>query len=210
MLTLYDCEPAPSPRRTRIFLAEKNIDYAAIQIDLRAGKQFSDQFRAVNPRCTVPALKLESGAILTENLAIADYLNNLRPDPPLIGHDALSRAEVLQWNSRIEMEGLMAIAEILRNTSKGMIDRALPGGLNLPQIPALAERGRLRLPAFFKHMNRHLERREFVAGDHYSLADITLLVTIDFSKWVKAEPEESLTHLLRWHSMASARPASSA
>ncbi len=210
MLTLYDYTPAPSPRRTRIFLAEKNIDVANVQIDLRAGEQFNDQFRAVNPRSTVPALKLESGIILTENLAIADYLNNLRPDPPLMGHDAVSRAEVLQWNSRIEMGGLMAVAEILRNTSKGMIDRALPGALKLPQIPALAERGRLRLPEFYKHMNRHLEGREFIAGDHYSLADITLLVTVDFSAWVKASPDQNLTHLWRWHSMASARPASKA
>lgn len=210
MLTLYDYAPAPSPRRTRIFLAEKGIKFDAIQIDLRKGEQLSDAFKAINPRCTVPALKLDDGYILTENLAIADYLNNLRADPPLIGQDPVSRADVLQWNSRIEMEGLMAVAEMLRNTSKAMVDRALPGQFKLEQIPALAERGRLRLADFYKRMNAHLEGREFISGDHYSLADITLLVTVDFSSWVKATPDEGLTHLLRWHSMVSARPASDA
>jgi len=188
MLTLYDCEPAPSPRRTRIFLAEKAIDVANIQIDLRKGEQLNESFKAVNPRCTVPALKLESGQILTENLAIADYLNTLKADPPLIGVDAGSRADVLQWNSRIEMEGLMAVAEILRNSAKSMKDRALPGQLNLPQIPDLAARGSLRLADFFARMNTHLENREFVSGEQYSLADITLLVCVDFSSWVKADP----------------------
>jgi len=210
MLTLYDFAPAPSPRRTRIFLAEKGMDYAAVQINLREGEQLSDSFKAINPRCTVPALKLESGQVLTENLAIADYVNTLKADPPLIGHDTGSRADVLQWNSRIEMEGLMAVAEMLRNTSPAMADRALPGQLNLPQIPALAERGQRRLADFYRRMNDHLEDREFVSGDHYSMADITLLVTVDFSGWVKAAPDSTLTHLHRWHSMASARPASKA
>lgn len=210
MLTLYDCTPAPSPRRTRIFLAEKGIDVANIQIDLRAGEQLGDSFRAINPRSTVPALKLESGKVLTENLAIADYLNELKPNPPLIGNDAESRADVLQWNSRIEMGGLMAVAEMLRNSAKSMKGRALPGPLNLEQIPALAERGRIRLADFYQGMNAHLADREFVSGDQYSLADITLLVCVDFSDWVKATPAPELTHIHRWHSMASARPASAA
>ncbi|MEP6341977.1 MAG: glutathione S-transferase family protein [Maricaulaceae bacterium] len=210
MLTLYDYTKAPSPRRARIFLAEKGIDVANVQIDLRSGGQFDEAYKAINPRCTVPALKLETGQIVTENLAIADYLNSLKADPPLIGVDAASRADVLQWNSRIEFDGLMAVAEMLRNTSKGMIDRALPGQLKLSQIPELAARGQVRLADFFKRMDDHLESRDFVSGDNYSLADITLLVCVDFSAWVKATPDARLTHLHRWHSMASARPASKA
>ena len=210
MLTLYDFTKAPSPRRARIFLAEKGIDVANVQIDLRSGGQFEEAYKAINPRCTVPALKLESGQVLTENLAIADYLNNLKADPPLIGIDAASRADVLQWNSRIEFEGLMAVAEMLRNTSEAMKDRALPGQLGLAQIPALAARGQTRLADFFRRMNDHLADHEFVSGDTYSLADITLLVCVDFSAWVKATPDESLTHLHRWHSLASARPSSKA
>ena len=210
MLTLYDFAPAPSPRRTRIFLAEKGIDAETIQIDLRSGEQLGDEFKAINPRCTVPALKLETGQILTENLAIADYVNGLKAEPALIGVDASSRADVLQWNARIEMEGLMAVAEMLRNSSESMKGRALPGQLNLEQIPALAKRGHIRLVDFYGRMNDHLKDREFVSGDHYSLADITLLVCIDFSAWVKADPAPELTHLHRWHAMASARPASKA
>ena len=210
MLTLYDYTKAPNPRRARIFLAEKGIDVSTIQIDLATGEQFSEDYKAINPRCTVPALKLENGYILTENLAIADYINNLKADPPLIGVDAVSRADVLQWSSRIQFEGLMAVAEAFRNTTEGMKGRALPGQLKLAQIPKLAERGHLRLADFYNRMNDHLETREFVSGDTYSLADITLLVCVDFSGWVKARPDVSLTHLQRWYAMASARPASKA
>ena len=210
MLTLYDYAEAPNPRRARIFLAEKGFDVKTIQIDIREGEQFSEAYKAINPRCTVPSLILENGHILTENLAIADYITNVKPNPPLLGADAISRADVLQWNSRIEFEGIMAVAEAFRNTTKGMKGRALPGQLKLVQIPELAERGRLRLADFYRRMNDHLQDREFVSGDAYSMADITLLVCVDFSAWVKASPDETMTHLNRWYAMASARPASKA
>ncbi len=210
MLKLYDCTTAPSPRRARIFLAEKGIEYENIQIDLRTGAQMHDDFRAVNPRCTVPALVTEGGETICENLAIAAYLEDYKPAPPLMGTSAIEKARVLEWNWRVEFEGLSAVAEILRNSSPHMKNRAMTGPRNIAQIPELEARGRERLGYFFEDLNARLAQSPFVAGNFYSLADISALVCVDFSKWVKAVPSETLTALHAWHQKAAARPASSA
>lgn len=189
MLKLYDCSTAPSPRRARMFLAEKGLEWETVEIDLRKGEQMSVEFRAVNPSATVPVLTNEAdGVCITENIGIAAYLEALHPEPPLMGTTPAEKAAILSWNGKCEMGGLMAIAEALRNSSPAMKGRALPGPKNIEQIPALAERGLLRLGWFMDGMEARMKDREFVATDHYSLADITLTVVLDFSKWVKAQP----------------------
>jgi len=210
MLKLYDCTTAPSPRRTRMFLAEKNVPYDCIQVDLQAGEQLSDKFKAINPRCTVPALVTEDGETICENVAIAQYVEELYPEVNLMGNSAIERARVLEWNWRCEFEGLSAIAEILRNTSKGMKGRAMTGPRNIAQLPQLAERGKERLAYFFEDLNTQLETHDYVAGSNYSLADITATVSVDFSKWVKCYPDETLTALHAWHSQMKSRPSYSA
>lgn len=210
MLTFYDCKTAPSPRRARIFIAEKGLDIQTVQIDLTKGEQMSPEFRAINPRCAVPALKIKSGDMITENVAIAHYLEELHPEPPLMGRGALERARVLEWNWRCEFEGLAAVAEILRNSSPHMKGRAMTGPKNIEQLPQLAERGRLRWGYFCEDLNTQLEQNDFVAGSAFSLADITAMVGIDFSKWVKASPDDSLTALWAWHKRVSARPSATA
>ncbi len=207
---LYDFTLAPSPRRARILLAEKGIAHETVQIDLARGEQLSEAYRAINPACTVPALKLDSGTILTENIGIAAWADAVKPEPALLGSTPEEKGLVLSWNARIEFEGFMPIAEVLRNTSKGMAGRALPGPLDLEQIPALAERGAIRLKQFFDMLDARLKGRDFVAIDRFSLADITALVCIDFAKWVKHEPKPEHADLLRWHAAASARPSAKA
>lgn len=209
-ITFYDYTPAPSPRRARIFLAEKGIETRNVQIDMMKGEQLSDAYREINPSCTIPALELEDGTILTENVGIAAWAEAYRPDPPLLGTTPAEKGLVMTWNARCEFEGLMAVAEILRNTSPGMKDRALTGPQNFAQIPELAERGRARLPRFFDTLNARLEGREFIAIDAFSLADITALVVVDFAKWVKVEPTGAHTHLNRWRDAVSARTSANA
>lgn len=207
MITLYDCTTAPSPRRTRMFLAEKNIDYKNIQVDLKNGEQMGEAFRKINPGATVPALITEDGAVLTENAGIAVYLEALHPDPPLLGTTPMQKADIATWNWRCEMGGLMSVAEALRNSSPNMKDRALPGPRNVAQIPELAERGKMKLGWFFKTLNRQLSVNEYIAGDSYSVADITATITVDFAEWVKVYPEEDQTHLLAWHARMKERPS---
>ena len=207
MLKLYDYTAAPSPRRTRMFLAEKKVPYDCIQVNIQAGEQLSDEFKAINPRCTVPALVTRNGETICENVAIAHYIGELYPEPNMMGGSAIERARVLEWNWRCEFEGLSAVAEILRNTSKGMKGRAMTGPRNIEQLPELAARGKERLGYFFEDLNKQLETHSYVAGPNYSLADITATVTVDFSKWVKCYPDETLTALHEWHGRMKARPS---
>ena len=207
MLTLYDFEMAPSPRRARILLAEKGVPFTAIQVDLRQQEQLGDAFRAINPRCTVPALRLEDGAILTDNAGIAAYLEATHPEPPMMGRTALERAEVASWNARIEMEGFMAIAEALRNSAPAMKDRALTGAVNYAQIPELAQRGLARAQQFFIELDAHLAGREFITTGEFSLADITAVVALDFARVVRIKPGDDHPNLMRWRKAMGERPS---
>jgi len=207
MLTLYDCSTAPSPRRTRMFLAEKGIEYENIQVDLSKDEQLGEAYRKINPSCTVPTLITEDGMTLTENAGIAAYLEALYPEPPLLGTTPFEKALIAQWNSKCEFGGLMSVAEALRNSSPSMKDRALPGPKNIPQIPELAERGFKKLGWFFKGLNYQLSSNKYIAGDKYSVADITATVVIDFARWVKVTPQEDQTALIDWYNRMKARPS---
>lgn len=207
MITLYDCSTAPSPRRARILLAEKGVAHATVAIDLARGEQLGEAFRAVNPQCTVPALVLEDGLVLTDNAAIAAYAEARWPEPALLGRSPAERAEVASWQWRVEFEGLMAVAEALRNGSQAMARRALPGPRDYEQIPALAERGRLRVAHFLELLEERLQGRETVAGGGFSIADITAVVTVDFARIVRIKPGEQHANVRRWREAMAARPS---
>ncbi|MEO8059382.1 MAG: glutathione S-transferase [Burkholderiales bacterium] len=208
-ITLYDCSTAPSPRRARILLAEKGVVHETVQVDLRNGEQLSEAFRQVNPSCTVPALRTDDGPLLTDNAGITAYLEARFPQPPLLGENAHEKAEIASWNWRVEFEGLMAIAEALRNSAPAMANRALPGPVDYPQIPELAQRGLSRVQHFFVMLNERLAGRNFIAADRFSIADITAVVAVDFARVVKIKPTEQHPHLLRWRAAMALRPAMS-
>jgi len=209
MITLYDCATAPSPRRARILLAEKGVAHRTVQVDLRGGEQFGDAFRAINPQCTVPALQTEEGVVLTDNAAIAAYLEARFPEPPLLGRTPLEKAEVASWNWRMEFEGLLAVAEALRNASPAMANRALPGAKDYPQIPELAQRGLARAQEFFRMLDARLQGRDFIATDAFSIVDITAAVAVDFARVVRIKPTEQHPNLQRWRLAMGERPAMS-
>ncbi|MBA2675848.1 glutathione S-transferase [Ramlibacter sp.] len=206
-ITLYDCATAPSPRRARILLAEKAIAHATVQIDLRSNEQLGEAYRRINPQCTVPALRTEEGAVLTDNAGIAAYLEALRPEPPLLGRTPLEKAEIASWNWRIEFDGLLAIAEALRNSSPAMANRALPGPRDHPQIPELGQRGLARVQDFFATLDAHLAGRDFIATERFSIADITAVVAVDFARVVKVKPSEQHPQLQRWRAAMALRPS---
>lgn len=207
MITLYDCATAPSPRRARILLAEKGIAHETVQVDLRNGEQQGAAYRAINPQCTVPALRTEEGTILTDNAGIAAYLDARYPEPPLLGVTPQERAEIASWNWRIEFEGLLAIAEAMRNSAPSLANRALPGPVDYAQIPELAQRGLARLQRFFRDLDAQLAGRDFVAAGRFSIADITAVVALDFARIVKFKADESHPELLRWRAAMGERPA---
>ena len=209
MITLYDCSTAPSPRRARILLAEKGLTHETIAVDLRNGEQLSAAYRTINPQCTVPALRTEEGRVLTDNAGITAYLEARYPEPPLLGITPAEKAEIASWNWRIEFEGLMAIAEALRNSAPAMANRALPGPTDYPQIAELAQRGLARLQQFFVSLNDRLANSEFVVTDRFSIADITAVVAVDFARVVKTRPDERHPHLTRWRENMAKRPSMS-
>ncbi|MEQ1496083.1 MAG: glutathione S-transferase family protein [Novosphingobium sp.] len=207
MITFYDCTPAPSPRRARIVLAEKGIAHQVKIVDLSKGEQLTPEFRAINPSCTVPVLVLDDGAVLADNAGIAAWAEGFQPEPPLLGQTPLEKAAVASWNSRIESECFMAIAEVLRNTARGMKDRALPGPHNYAQIPELAERGRARLPHFLERFEEHMTGRDWVATSSFTLADITAGVALDFAGWVKVDVDAGRPGIAAWRARLAERPS---
>jgi glutathione S-transferase len=207
MITLYDCSTAPSPRRARIFLAEKGVSFETVQIDLRHAEQMGDAYRQINPQCTVPALRTDEGAVLTDNAAIAAYLEARYPEPPLLGQTPQDKADIASWQWRVEFEGLLAIAEAFRNSSPAMQNRALPGPLDYPQIPELAQRGSSRVLAFFAALDAQLRDREFIAAEQFSVADITAVVAVDFARVIRLKPNDSFPHLVRWRAAMAQRPS---
>jgi glutathione S-transferase len=209
-MKFYDFAAAPSPRRVRIFLAEKGIAVPTVQVNLRAGEQFTPEFRAVNPDCTVPVLELDDGVRITDAIGICIYFEASQPEPPLMGTAPKERALITSWQRIAERDGFYAVMEAFRNTTPAFKTRGLPGPLDLAQIPALAERGRARIQQFFKAMDGRLADREFVAGSRYSIADITTLVSVDFAGWVKLTIPDDCPQLRRWHEQVTARPSAKA
>jgi len=209
-MKLYDCTTAPSPQRVRIFLAEKSMDIPLVQVNLRDGEQLGDAFRKINPDCTVPVLELDDGTRISEIFAICQYLESQYPEPVLMGRDAVEQALISMWNSKIEQNGLAALAETLRNRAKGMQDRALPGPLNLAQIPELVDRGRIRTEAFFDRLDDQLSNNIFVTGEQFTMADITAFVMVGFAGWSKIAIKDSQRNLKRWYDSVSQRPSAEA
>jgi glutathione S-transferase len=206
-LTFYDFKMAPSPRRARIILAEKHVPHEVVEIDLRTGEQMGEAYRAINPNCTVPALKLEDGTVLTDNAGIAVWLEETYPNPPLLGTTPLEKAEIASWQFRVETEFGMGVASALRNSNPAMKNRALPGPHNFEQIPALAERGLQQIDNFFATLESRLKGRNFIAADRLSVADVTGFVFMDFAKVVRKQPSESHVNINRWRNALRERPA---
>jgi glutathione S-transferase len=210
-LKLYHAPASPNSRRVRIFAAEKGIAIPLVPIDLGQGEQHGDAYRAINPRRVVPALVLEDGTVVGEVPAIFRYLEEVFPDPPLLGANATEKALVTMWERRAELEGFAAVMEGVRNAVPRLKGRAIAGMHDYEQIPALAERSRLRVENFYSDFDARLTQVPFVAGDTFSAADITMLVTVDFATKVFDMPVPAEREaLLRWYETVSARPSMAA
>ena len=210
-MKLYDMTMAPNPRRVRIFLAEKGVEVPTEQIDIGAGANRTPEYFAKVPRGVVPALELDDGTVIDESIAICRYFEAQQPDPPLFGTEPLEIARIESWQRRIEFDGMGSIAAIFRNTAPHFATRAMPGAApDLPQIPQMAERGAALMPGFWSMLDAQLGDHEYIAGDSYSVADITGLVAVDFAKWVKQAIPEDAKNVKRWHEAVSARPSAKA
>jgi len=191
-------------------MAEKGIEIPTVQVDLAGGEQLGAAFRKINPDCTVPVLELDDGAHLTEVFAICHYLEEKFPEPALLGGSATERALVAMWNTKIEFNGLAALAEPFRNRAKGMQGRALTGPDDYEQIPELVDRGRRRFELFMGKLDRQLQGREYVVSDIFTMADISAFVACDFAAWSRIAIDDTMADLRRWYQLVSARPGAQA
>jgi glutathione S-transferase len=206
-MKLYDFDDAPSPRRVRMVLTEKSITVERIQVDLRKGEQFGEAFRRINPQATVPVLELDDGRRLTEGLAIAVYLDETHPEPPLFGTAPLERARTLEWNARLEHDLLLPVSDVIRNGHPAFLGRALPGPFGHDQIPELAQRGSARAACFLDVLEARLEESPFVSGARFGFADITAVVGLDLAERVGLGPKPAHRRLQAWRDQMKARPS---
>ena len=209
-LKLYHAINSPNSRRVRIFLAEKGLKPTLIAVDLSAGEQHSEAYRAINPRRVVPALVLEDGTTIGEVPAIMRYLDEAFPETPLLGAASRDKGLVVMWERFAELEGFAAVMEGVRNKAERLKGRAIAGPHGYDQIPALVDRSVLRVKNFLTDLNERLKQESFVAGERFAAADITALVTIDFAKALDISIPEGLRALTRWKNAVSARSSMSA
>ncbi|NYH16831.1 glutathione S-transferase family protein [Paraburkholderia bryophila] len=210
-LTLYHGVSSPNSRRVRVFLAEKGLTVPLVAVDLGKGEQHGDAYRAINPRRVVPTLVLADGTSIGEVPVIQRYIEEIYPDAPLLGTSAKDRALIAMWDRRVEQEGFASVMEAIRNLAAGLKGRAIAGPHDYAQIPELVERSRQRTINFLADLDERLRETAFVAGDRFSVADITALVTIDFAaKAIDLPVPTALQSVKRWYDGVSVRASASA
>jgi glutathione S-transferase len=200
-MLLYDAPLAPNPRRVRIFLAEKGVSIPSIDVDLIALEQKGDAFTRVNPLQAVPALVLDDGSVLTESLSICRYIERLHPEPPLLGVGAHDEAFVDMWQRRMEFGLFAPVAQAFRHSHPALSQ------MENPQFPDFAATQRIRALKMLHFLESELATRRFIAGDNFTVADITAIVAVDFCKPARIAIPEDLTHFSRWRQDVSSRPS---
>ena len=203
-MKLFDGGKAPNPRRVRIFLAEKGIEVPLVPVDMTALGHRDPEITRRNPLQRLPVLELDDGAILTESVAICRYFEELHPEPALFGVGALGRARVEMWQRRMELNFLAAVGSAFRHIHPAM------KAWEVPQIAEWGEANKPRAVEFLRILDRELSETEFVAGDSFSIADITGMIGVDFMKPARIAMPEDLANVRRWYAAVSARPSAAA
>jgi glutathione S-transferase len=200
---LLEYAMAPNPRRVRIFLSEKGVEVPSVQVDISKAENRQPAYLAKNPLGGVPTLELDDGTCISETVAICRYFEELHPEPPLFGTDARDRAIVEMWNRRMELEVFVPITQVFRNGHEFFKGR-------IEQVPEFGEVCRRAATKRLEWLDGELAGRDFVAGDRFSIADITALVGIDFGRVsdIRIAPDQK--NLARWHEAVSSRPSAKA
>lgn len=203
-MKLYDTNRAPNPRRVRIFLAEKGISVPLVPIDLGKGEHKSAEFTSLNPRQRVPLLVLDDGTAIAETIAICRYFEALQPEPNLFGRTPEEQGLVEMWQRRVELDLFYPIMMVLRHLNPAMAQ------MEVPQVPEWGEANKPKVLAALGFFNDQLADRAFIAGPRFTVADITMLVAVDFLRVIRTEVSEHQTHLKRWYDVVSQRPSAKA
>ena len=202
LVKIIEQERAPNPRRVKIFVAEKGIDIKFEKIELNKGDHRTDAFTELNPFQRVPVLVLDYGTVISESVAICRYFEEQYPEPVLFGRTALEKAIVEMWNRRMEHNLMFHVSQCFRHGHPAMAE------LEVPQIAEWAEANKPRVMKGLEVLDEQLSKYAFVAGDTYSIADITALVAIDFMRPAKIALPETMGNIKRWYADMAERPSS--
>lgn len=200
-MRIIETRSAPNPRRVRIFLAEKGISVAYEQLDMMVGDLKSASFTAINPLQRVPVLILDDGTAISESVAICRYFEELQPEPPLFGVGPVGRATVEMWQRRLDLGFFLHVAQAFRHLHPKMAH------LEVPQVPSWGEANKEKALTMLELIDTQLGQSRFLAGPDFSIADITLLVAVDFMKPAKLVLPAGLDNVRRWHEDVAARPS---
>ncbi|MEL6751020.1 MAG: glutathione S-transferase [Pseudomonadota bacterium] len=199
-MKLFDGGKAPNPRRVRMFLAEKGIEVPLEHVDMGALGHRGEAVTKANPLQRLPVLELDDGSTIAESVAICRYFEELHPDPPLMGRGAEQVARIEMWQRRMELNLLMSVAMVFRHAHPAMAE------WEKPQIAELSESQKPKVLSFLRWFDGEMADREFVAGDAYSIADITGTIAIDFMKPARIAVPDDLANVNRWHAAMRERP----
>jgi len=203
-MKIIETRQAPNPRRVRIFLAEKGIEIPFEEIDLMKGALKTPEMTRLNPMQRVPILVLDDGTAISETMAICRYFEETNPEPPLLGRTAIERAKIEMWNRRVELGLLTYVSQAFRHTHPAM------GHLEVPQVKEWGEANKQKALDALAMLDRELAESKFIAGDDYTVADVTALVSVDFMRLPRIAIPDELTHLKRWHADVAGRPSAKA
>ena len=203
-LKLFDGGRAPNPRRVRVFLAEKGIEVPLVPVDMAAMEHKQEAVRSRNPLQRLPVLELDDGTVITESIAICRYFEELHPEPALFGKGALGKALVEMWQRRMELNLMNSVAQAFRHIHPAMKE------WEVPQIAEWGEANKPKAIEFLRLLDGELAKREFIAGNAYSVADITGMIAVDFMKPARIQVPEECANVLRWYRSVSARSSAAA
>jgi len=202
-MKIYETKTAPNPRRVRMFLAEKGIDMDYVQVDIQKGENLSAEMRAKNPLGKIPILELDDGTCIAETDAICTYFEALHPEPPLMGSSALEKGTISMWQRQVELALMLQVGMCFQHTTGYFKDRMVP-------VPEYGKEAGINASKYLNILERRLELNTFIAGDTFSIADITALCAIDFARVVNIRIKNEQTNLLRWYDSVNSRASAKA
>jgi glutathione S-transferase len=197
-MKIYDTKTAPTPRRVRMFLAEKGIEVEYVQVDIVKGMNLTPEMRAKNPLAKVPILELDDGTCISETLAICEYFEAFQPEPALMGKTPLQKAQIMQWQQRAELYLFLQVGMCFQHSTGYFKDRMTP-------VPEYGKEAGINAQKFLHMLDKHLAEHTYLAGNEFSIADITALAAIDFARVVNIRIQPEQEHLQRWYDLLQER-----
>ncbi len=202
-MKIYETRTAPNPRRVRMFLAEKGIDVDYVQVDIQSGENLSKEMRKKNPIGKIPILELDDGTCIAETDAICTYFESIQPEPPLMGTSPIEKATISMWQRQVEFAFMLQVGMCFQHTTGYFKDRMVP-------VPEYGKQAGINAAKYMSILERRLGESEYIAGDKFTIADITALCSMDFARVINIRMKDEQVNLQRWYESVNGRESAKA